>query len=144
MIVSAIVFSNKSPSVHPHLHILEPMTKSNLSAVAVSQMSWNSKLWLHRNSCPPVFARCCSSHGPSINAPQTVPSCSSYQHYPESENDPCRCHDLPLRPLLVEYTMSAFLAPDRVAPPQAYFVVAFAADILHLWTRGAFASLDAI
>jgi hypothetical protein len=40
--------------------------------------------------------------------------------------------------------MSALFAPDRVAPPQAHFVVALATDILHLWARRTFAGLNAV
>ena len=53
-------------------------------------------------------------------------------------------HILPLGPLFVKHTMSAFLAPNRISSAQAHFLVAFATDILYAWAGGGVACLDTV
>ena len=122
-----------------HFEISESTPYSNLNAFAVSQMSCLScHLFL------PEVAYRHSSHTDTINAPRTAPFCSWSQHNCRLGSDRCSSLNLPLCPLLVEHTMSALLAPDRVTPCQTHFVIALATDILHLWTCRAVPSLNAV
>jgi hypothetical protein len=122
-----------------HFEISESIPYSNLNAFAVSQMSCLScHLFL------PDVAYRHSSHTDSINAPRTAPFCSYSQHNCRLRSDCCSSLSLPLCSLLVEHTMSALLAPDRVTPSQTHFVIALATDILHLWTCRAVPSLNAV
>src|SRR3954453_8748691 len=94
--------------------------------------------------CQPVIAVGCSVLIPTVNEPQTVPFYSTCQHEERLQQDSNVRHRSPLCPLLVEYAMSTLLAPDCVAFSQAHFVIAFAADVLHLRACGALASLNTI
>lgn len=129
----------KSLSCKSHFEIFESIPRSNLNAFAVSQMSC-----LSRHLLLLEVAYCRSSHAGGINAPQTAPFCSCSQHNRRLESYHCSSLSLPLCPLLVEHSMSALFAPDRVTPSQTHFVIALATDILHLWTCRALPSLNAV
>jgi hypothetical protein len=108
---AAVVFDPRCPSARSFTRARLSSLKLHHTITHVS--SDPSPYFLPPPSCLPFFPLC-----PSFPAPFRLPQLTPFA-------------DLPVRPLLIQHTMSTVSAPDRLSPLERHVVVAVAAFVVH-------------